>query len=734
MARVILVSNRLPVTPKLERNRLTIEPSPGGLATGLRTLHAQSDVVWIGSPGDVSRLSTEQRRQLDDAISESRCVPVLLTPSEIAHFYDGFSNAVLWPLFHYLLDRIPTHSHDWEVYRRVNEKFAEVTEKTYRPGDLLWVHDYQLALVPRLLRRRLPSARIGFFLHIPFPSVDVFRTLPFREAILEGMLGADVVGFHTLSYRRHFASAVERILDLPLEDAGRRVRVGERAVHLGVFPMGVDVARIASLVEHPEVSEEVAHLKAEASGQSILVGVDRLDYTKGMRRRLLAFERLLERTPDLRGRVRLVQVAVPSRDQVESYQSYRREVNEHIGRINGAFGTIEWVPIHYVHRPISERHLVALYRAASVMLVTPLRDGMNLVAKEFVAARTDDDGVLVLSEFAGAAAEMGEALIINPYDVDALATACQRAIEMHPDERRFRMRALRARIATNDVRRWTQSFLDTLSNVDVVDTSSTELSTTETIDDLVKSCLSAERLLILLDYDGTLVPLASAPELAVPDAKVLELLSSLASRPGFEVHVVSGRKREALERWLGDLPIGLHAEHGYWSRALPRGNEPPQWTAAREIDVPWKTELRALLERFTVNTPGALMEEKTASVAWHYRMTERELAATRAAEVSAALGAFVRGMPLEILHGDKVIEVRVQGIDKGSLGAALVGAEPEGTAVLAMGDDVTDADLFRALPHDAATIAVGERSIGAKFRLESPAAARAFLARLLPHV
>ncbi len=734
MARVLLVSNRLPITTKVEHHRLVTSPSSGGLATGLRHVQDGEGTLWIGWPGDTSRMSAEMRAKLQAALAEMHCAPVPLTPFEVTHFYDGFSNAVLWPLFHYLLDRIPVHTKDWEVYQRVNERFAEAVVAHHRPGDLIWVHDYQLALVPSLLRRKLPNARIGYFLHIPFPATEIFRTLPWREAILDGILGADLVGFHTRGYRRHFANAVERILELQLDEE-EHVHVGDRRVDLGVFPMGVDIERLRKLVDDPSVQAEVDHLKEEAAGRSVRVGVDRLDYTKGMRRRLLAFERLLETTPQIRGKVRLVQVAVPSRDKVASYQAYRREVHETVGRINGAYGTLEWVPIHYVHRPLSEHELVALYRAASVMLVTPLRDGMNLVAKEFVACRTDDDGVLLLSEFAGAAAEMGEALLINPYDVEAMALAYRRAIDMSVEERRFRMRALRARVETNDVHHWSKSYIDALTQTATVELAHPAETSHAAIEALGMSLNQRGRLLFLLDYDGTLIPFAPAPDLATPDAALLDLLRSLAHHPGFEVHIVSGRRRETLERWLGELPVGLHAEHGFWSRALPPpkmgGQIAPVWTAARELDVPWKIELRNILERFTLSTPGALIEEKTASLAWHYRMAEPELAAARAREVRGAVGAFVRGLPLEIIEGDKVIEVRLRGIDKGVVAAAIVAGASPGTTVIAMGDDFTDVDLFRALPKDAVTIAVGSHPVGAQYRVDSPRAARAFLASLV---
>ncbi|HEY6461338.1 MAG TPA: bifunctional alpha,alpha-trehalose-phosphate synthase (UDP-forming)/trehalose-phosphatase, partial [Polyangiaceae bacterium] len=459
MARLILVSNRLPVTVEINGG-VGVKKSSGGLVAGLRGPHEASGGTWVGWPGDVSKLDDEQRAQLDAQLAEMRCVPVHLTPDQVSRYYDGFSNGVLWPLFHYLLDRIPPTSQEWNDYRDVNERFAEAAARAWQPGDLVWVHDYQLMLVPQMVRQRVPSARIGFFLHIPFPAAEVLRILPWRQQILEGLLGADLVGFHTFTYRSHFSASLLRILGLPTR--GDHVYFDGRDIRLGAFPLGVDAERLGALSADPAVAHDVEAIRAEAGGQKMLLGIDRLDYTKGIPRRLLAFERFLERDPAWRGKVRLVQVAVPSRGEVPSYQEFRRTVDELVGRINGAYSTVDWVPIHYVHRSMTEAQVVALYRAADVMLVTPLRDGMNLVAKEFVTCRTDEEGVLVLSELAGAAEEMGEALQVNPYDVEAMAQAYADALTMNEDERRVRMRALRQRIGSGDVHTWARSFIEEL--------------------------------------------------------------------------------------------------------------------------------------------------------------------------------------------------------------------------------------------------------------------------------
>jgi trehalose 6-phosphate synthase/phosphatase len=724
MARLILVSNRLPVTVHPAGSDVRVERSGGGLATGLRGPHERSGGNWIGWPGDVTGLDAAQLEGLKGKLRELRCTPVVLSAEEVSGYYDGFSNAVLWPLFHYLLDRIPPTSQEWDQYRAVNTKFADAVASAWQPGDLVWVHDYQLVLVPHMVRQRIPRARIGFFLHIPFPSSEVLRILPWREKVLEGILGADLVGFHTYTYRSHFSSSVLRILGIPTR--ADRIFVDGRDIRLGVFPIGVDASAFGRLAQDEAVMRDVETLRAEARGQRLLLGIDRLDYTKGIPRRLLAFERLLEREPRWRGHVRLLQIAVPSRDSVPSYQEFRRQVDEMVGRINGVFSTVEWIPIHYVHRSLSEAQVVALYRAADVMLVTPLRDGMNLVAKEFVTCRTDEDGVLVLSELAGAAAEMGEALQVNPYDIESMAHAFEEALTMPEEERRLRMRALRQRIAARDVHHWAQSFVDALGEPATLD-QQVILTSREDLDALAARLRGAEQLLLLLDYDGTLVPFARAPDLAAPDPELRELLVELAARPGGWVHVVSGRRRDTLERWLGDLPIGLHAEHGYWSRMGPG----MPWVACDHLSVAWMPDVRRMLDEATAATPGTLVESKTASLAWHWRMAEPELGAERAEQLWRGLERALQGEPVDLLRGEKVIEVRPHGVDKGEVARRVLAAwQGPAQAIAAMGDDATDDDLFRALPDGATTISVGFRPSSARYRVARPRAARALLASL----
>jgi trehalose 6-phosphate synthase/phosphatase len=446
---------------RAERGGFTLERSSGGLASGLGGLHDEMEGSWIGWPGETPRITAEQRRELEASLSELRIVPVYMTRREVKGFYEDVANEVLWPVLHYRLDQMPLKPTGWSTYRKVNERFAAAVVAAYQPGDTVWVHDYQLVLVPQLVRREVPEARIGFFLHVPFPSADVFGVVPWREEILEGLLGADLVGFHTPEFARHFLDACHQLLGLRV--SAHAVERRERHTAVGAFPLGIDTQLWSEMAVRPDVVARAAQIRAEAQGRKLLVGMDRLDYTKGLLRRFVALEILFQSEPALAQRLKLIQVIVPSREGIEYYASLKRRVDEVIGRINGRYGTTADAPVRVLNRNLSVEEITALYRAADIMLVTPLRDGMNLVAKEFVATRSNDDGVLVLSEFAGAARELKDAVMVNPYDVEDMARKLRQALDMSPREANVRMRKLRLQVLNNDVDVWTQKFLTALA-------------------------------------------------------------------------------------------------------------------------------------------------------------------------------------------------------------------------------------------------------------------------------
>lgn len=723
MGRILLASNRLPITIELADRGPNFIDSVGGLATGLRALHESGKTRWFGWPGlSMSTLPASKRAVLDDAFAASRLRPVEVAPEEVKLYYDAFANGALWPLLHYLTGDLPLRVEGWDEYVAVNERFADMIAAEHKRGDLVWVHDYHLMLLPQLLRRRVPDARIGFFLHVPFPSSDVFRAAPHREALLAGMLGADLVGFHTAAYVRHFATSCVRLLGAQTDLD--RVRFQDRVVRIGMFPMGVDTESFAALAEDPAVVEEAVALRGR-DGCAILVGIDRLDYTKGIPRRLLAFEQLLRKHPELHGKVRLVQLAVPTRGDGAAYKEFRSLVDTIVGRILGAFATPTWVPVHYMHRAVSRREVVAMYRAADVMLVTPIRDGMNLVAKEFVASRTDGDGVLVLSELAGAASELAEAVSVNPYDVDDMAEAFFAALAMPPDDRRRRMQAMRARVKAHGGDRWTEGFLAALEAADDTRPVSAP-SETIPLADAVSAAAGAQRTLIILDYDGTLVPFAPRPEEALPDAELMSLLRSLSDHASTDVHIVSGRRPGTLEEFFGGLRVSLHAEHGAWSKLHGHGT---WWRRASTL--PGLEALRALLSHYAERTPGALLEEKTTTIAWHWRMADPIFGARQAADLRLHLAELLSNAPVEVLVGDKVIEVRRNDVHKGRVVDSIVASASDDVGIICAGDDRTDEDMFTHLPPSAVSIHVGDKQTAARFRVSSPHELRRLLAGLV---
>lgn len=727
MGRLLLVSNRLPVTVRIAGGEVTVQPSTGGLASGLAGTHQARESLWLGWPGETSKLPTQKLGALNKQLKRLRALPLYLSASEVARFYDGFCNRVIWPLFHYLVDRIPLFTRDWGVYERVNQRFADLVMEHYQPGDVIWVHDYQLMLVPGMLRAQLKSARIGFFLHIPFPSPEVFRVLPWRREVLLGLLGADVVGFHTDAYAKHFA---ESLTDLLGTRGHHQVHWDGRDVQIGAFPMGVDAPAFAERANSPETATLVEEIRDQSKGQRLLLGVDRLDYTKGIRRRLIAVERLLAREPSLRGKLRFVQVAVPSRTHVETYATFRREVDEQVGRINGKYGTPSSMPIHYLYRSIPPAQLSALYRSAEVMVVTPLRDGMNLVAKEFIASRTDGDGVLVLSEFAGAAAELPEALLVNPYDVDGMAATLGRALELAPAERRWRMAALRKRVSGHTVHHWAESFLDKLGQAAESKpcTKPLPFSPPSEIGRLSRQLVNAPARRLFLDYDGTLVPIVASPELAAPTRRVRELLLRLAQFPETQVHVVSGRPRGELETWLGDLPIALHAEHGLWTRASPES----KWRAALSPDLAWMQPVQEFLEAEAKEIAGSRVEMKSGAIAFHYRNVSASQVESALAELVPALKKGIEGTGGRLVQGRKVLELRPRGVHKGLVVTEALKFSRGPEVIFAAGDDVTDEDLFEALPVDGIAVHVGRLPSSARFRVESPDALLEILEQCLP--
>src|SRR5580704_6383904 len=705
--RLLVVSNRLPLTlRKAEDGHWTTERSSGGLASAMNPILRDNGGDWIGWAGSSGEEDQEERNSvLQEWAQKDQCFAVEL-PAEIAKgFYEGYSNQTLWPVFHNFPSQLKFDAKDWQAYIEANRIFSRAVVDRYKQGDLVWVHDYQLMLLPQMLRAELPDAAIGFFLHIPFPSSEIFPILPRREELLQGLLGADLVAFQTHGHLQQFRAALLRVLGLESKIA--EVAVGGRPIRLEAHPIGIAPEQYTDLLSHDETTAQLhADWAMRYRGRRVLLAVDRLDYTKGIPERLRAFAHLLRSSSELREKVVLIQVAVPTREGIETYQDLRTEVNQLVGEINGKLGTPGWTPVVYINRSIERPELVALYKLADVCWVGSLRDGMNLVAKEYVACKAEGDGVLVLSEFAGAAAEMGEALLINPFDEERTAATIKRALVLDEQERQLRMTALHNRVLRNDVFHWGERFLAALQDAvsergRYIDTQPQRLRPMEVRD----AYLGANRRLLILDYDGTLVPFAKRPQQAAPPPVVLDLLSALANDPKNLLVLMSGRSAENLNRWFGKIPeLCLVAEHG----AEIKTPSASTWECLRpHPPTDWKPSVMPILEHFVDRTPGSFVEEKKSALVWHYRMAEPEFGEWLANELVAMLEAMLAETELRAFRGEKVIEVKPVWASKGEALARLLRNFPDPDFLFAAGDDRTDEDLFERLPNHAWTVHVG---------------------------
>ena len=462
MSKLIIVSNRLPVSITKLDDGFQYQPSAGGLATGLRSFHKPEKDLWIGWPGSEFEDEADQN-QLRKDMKAQGMVPIYLTENQIEDFYEGFSNKTIWPLFHYFKQYTEYNPHFWEVYYQVNKQFCEEIIKYAEPEDEFWIHDYQLMLLPQMLREHFPNATIGFFLHIPFPSYEMFRSLPWRNEIVHGILGADLVGFHTFDYVRHFMSTSSKI-------TGHENRLGHinhngRIIDVDAFPMGIDFDKFSKSIYKPETIREAINLRNQLGQQKLILSIDRLDYSKGILQRFEAFDLFLEKYPQYREQVSLITVLVPSRARVEQYKMLKEAIDEYVGRINGKYSTMGWTAVYYFYRPLPFETLTALYYTSDIALITPFRDGMNLIAKEYVACKVDGRGVLILSEMAGASKEMTEAISINPNDIEGIAESLREAMEMSEDEKQRRIEVMQKRLKRYNVVSWAQLFIKRLNEI-----------------------------------------------------------------------------------------------------------------------------------------------------------------------------------------------------------------------------------------------------------------------------
>lgn len=715
-ASTVIISNRLPVNVQHGDDGLVFEASSGGLATAMSSLEAESK-IWVGWPGiDAETLSDAEREEITTELAKQNCYPVFLTAKEVELYYEGFANDTLWPLFHYFQNVAHYSGEYWQAYQEVNQKFADAAMQVAASDARVWVQDYHFLLLPRLLREQVPSATIGFFLHIPFPSFEIYRLLPQRKELLEGLLGADVIGFHVYDYAQHFLDSCRRLLGVPSSNGV--IEYEQRAVKVSAYPIGIDYAKFRAQLDTRETKDALKQLDASYSKQKLILSIDRLDYSKGIPERLKAFRRLLENHPNYRGKVKLLMIAVPSRTGVEAYQQLRDEIEKTISRINGEYGTVNWAPISYQfqNRPFSE--IVALYARADVMLVTPIRDGMNLVAKEYVASKRRRGGVLILSEMAGAIDEMPEALSINPNSARSVSEAMHEALAMPVREQKERLAAMQKRLSTGTVQNWGKEFMSDLDTMQGQEGAShRQLSLTQR-QRIATRYQSAVHRLIILDYDGTLRGFVKTPSplAAAPTLRIWRILRGLADQPNTTVAIVSGRTKRALSSWFVGLPLVLAAEHGAWKRY---GRN---W---QQIDNTFKKDkkrIRAVMQKYTSRTKGSEIEEKDHALVWHYTNVEPSIAYKRASELKRELTELLAAEDIAVHEGRAIVEVKPSTVTKGGVVRELLRKYPA-DFVFCAGDDYTDEDMFRELRDNpsAVTIKVGPGDTAARHAVAKPA-------------
>jgi trehalose 6-phosphate synthase/phosphatase len=719
--RFLIISNRLPLTVVENEEGFRFQQSVGGLVSGLsayldslrNSSFTKSDYIWIGWPG-ITVVDSMKEKLKSEALSEFKAYPVFLSEKAMEKFYYGFCNKTIWPLFHYFPSHTIYDEDHWIHYKHVNETFCDVVTEIMKPDDFLWIHDYHLMLLPKLLRERIPKVQIGFFLHIPFPSFEIFRLLPnkWRAEILEGLLGADLIGFHTYEYTQYFLRCTLRILGY--EHYMGRVLKNERVVKVDTFPMGIDFQRFHNAASDREVQKEKDELRKTLANSKVILSIDRLDYTKGIVNRLRGYESLLEKNQQWHGNVILVLVVVPSRIGVEHYQQMKRQIDELVGQINGRFASINWTPILYQYKFLPFNPLIALYSVGDVALVTPLRDGMNLIAKEYIATRIDKTGVLILSEMAGASKELGEAIIINPNNIEEIVDALKKALEMTKEEQVKRNLVMQTRLKRYDVIRWAEDFIQQSLAIKKEQTKfDTKLLNVSIKKQLVKDFFKAKRRLVFLDYDGTLVSFASRPQKAKPSDELLKLLRRISEDSKTEVVIISGRDKDTLQRWFGPVNTGLVAEHGAWIR-----EKNGDWQLIKPLTSDWKSQLLPILKMYVDRLPGSFVEEKEFSIVWHYREADPELASARAKELMEHIVNFTANLDVQVLQGSKAVEIRNSGVNKGTSGMYFL-SKYSFDFILAIGDDWTDEDLFKILPQTAYSIKVGMTSSYAKFNLHN---------------
>ncbi|CAO3613141.1 unnamed protein product [Mucor hiemalis] len=680
------------------------------LYSGIQSLGKKYETVHIGWTGPIKeqktrekiapeKLALEDKVKLQSLLWETgRIVPIFLDKKSSQGHYEGYCKEVLWPVFHYLVQSSSEDSRiekrHWDDYVAVNRQFADTVINRYQPNDIIFVNDYHLLLVPEMIREKLPDAAIGIFIHATFPSSEIFRCLQTRNKILQGMLGANLVGFQTYSYARHFISSCTRVLGCETTQVG--VSHNGTTVSVGAFPIGVDSNRVNRFSKQPGVKPKMDAIRDMYAGKKIIVGRDKLDSTKGILQKLHSFEAFLKAFPEWQNKVVLIQVATPTHGDHSKLES---KISEAVSHINGTYGSLEFTPVHYYYQDIDRDEYYALLSVADLALITCSRDGMNTTSYEYILCQHNksDHGQLILSEFAGTAGSLGAAILVNPWDYADVARNIAEALTMPIEEKITRHEKLYSHVTSHTAEFWAHSFVKQL--VSVSEQQDLQSHATPTLDTkkLVQDYKSAKKRIMFFDYDGTLTPIVSVPSEAKPPPNMLKALQVLCDDPKNIVWVVSGRDQTVLDEWLGSniKNIGLSAEHGCYIK--PNGSN--NWkSVVDDLDMSWKNDVVEIFDYYTERTQGSFVEHKKSSITWHYRLADVEYGAFQAKECQNHLeNAIVSKYPVEILVGKKNLEVRPMSINKGEIVKRILASNPDTNLVLCAGDDKTDEDMFRAL-------------------------------------
>ncbi|KAG2183739.1 hypothetical protein INT43_006750 [Umbelopsis isabellina] len=685
--------------------RLTQRGGHSAMYSGLDALKKSWDTVYIGSPGPLENedgdviptedLQDSDKEDIKKLLKDAGdIIPIFLGTDVSAGHYEGYCKKVLWPLFHYVTWAEVTNGSAenkyWKDYVQVNAAFTDAIISVYKPGDIVWIHDYHLLLVPEMLRTKLPQAASGLFIHAPFPSSEIFRCLPRRDEILRGMLGASLVGFQTYSYSRHFISCCTRVLGYESTPSG--VDAQGQLVSVGTFPIGVDTEKIEQYRKDPGVAPKIAAIREMYGDKKIIVGRDKLDPVKGVIQKLNAFEKFLTDYPDWRDKVVLIQVTSPG---VTESRKLETKVSEMVSQINGKFGSLEFTPVHHFHQHIDRDEYYALLTVADVGLITSIRDGMNTTSMEYIICQQENHGPLILSEFTGTAGSLSAAKMVNPWDYAEVAAAINSSLLMSEEKKAARQTKLYKHVVGHTSKYWANSLvLELIATSEKPDQSN--ITDVLDIERLKTKYASAKSRVMFFDYDGTLTPIRTQPNAAVPSKEMIEYLTALCADPKNVVWVVSGRDQAALDEWLGGIPnLGLSAEHGCFMKA-PETNK---WiNLTEEIDMSWKNDVIEIFTYYTERTQGSFIEHKRCALTWHYRMADPEYGTFQAKECQNHLeNAVVSKLPVEILVGKKNLEVRPTSVNKGEIVKRLLAQHLDADFVFCAGDDKTDEDMFRAL-------------------------------------